>query len=52
MLVEKVMLENVSFDLVEKFWKTEEEVCTEVERVLKIVEDFHNKISASKNIEE
>ena len=45
--IEKVMLEHISFDLVEHMQKIEEEVHREKEKLLKIVEDFHTKVSAS-----
>ena len=51
-LVEKIMPEHVSSDLVEQMWKTEEEVLIEAERVVKIVEYFQNKINASQNMEQ
>ena len=41
------MLKHVSFDLVEQMWKTKEEVCIETEKLVKIMEDFQNKINAS-----
>ena len=50
--IERVMLKHVSFDLVEKMHKTEEEVRTEVDKLLKIVENFQNKISASQYMEQ
>ena len=49
--MEKVMSEHVNSDLVEQMHKIEEEVHTEVEKVVKIIEYFHNKISASHNME-
>ena len=50
--IRKVMPEHLGFDLVEQLKKTEEEVGIEAERVVKIMEDFHSKINANKNIEE
>ena len=50
--VEKVTLEHVSFDLVEQLKNTEEEVWMEVEKVAKIMEDFHSKDDTSKEMEE
>ena len=44
-LVEKIMLENVSSDLVEQLQKIEEEMWLEAERVVKILEDFHSGTS-------
>ena len=41
------MPKHVGADLVEKMKKKEEEVRTDVEKVVKIIEYFHNKISAS-----
>ena len=51
-LVERNMLEHISFDLVEHTYKVEEEVCAEKEKLMKIMEDFQNKIRASKFMEQ
>ena len=51
-LVEKVMPEHVSFDLLEHMQKTKEEVRTEAEKLVKLVEDFHNKISTRMYMEQ
>ena len=45
--IEKDKLEHVSFNLVEHMQKVEEEVRAEKEKLMKIVEDFHNKICAN-----
>ena len=50
-IVEKVMPEHVSSDLVEHMQKIEEEVCTETKKVVKIMEYFRNKINATHQIE-
>ena len=50
--VEKFMPEHVIFELVEQMRNKEEEVRTEVEKVVKIVEGFQNKISASHYMEQ
>ena len=49
--VESNMLEHFSSDLVEHMQKVEEEVCTEKEKLLKILEDFQNKLRASQFME-
>ena len=45
--VERVMSEHISSDLVDHMQKIEDEVHAEIEKLAKIMEDFHNKISAS-----
>ena len=49
--VESNMLEHVTFDLVEHMQKVEEEVRTSKEKLLKILEDFQNKLCASQFME-
>ena len=46
------MWKHVSFDLVEHMQKVEEEVRKEKEKLLKIMEDFQNKIRASQFMEQ
>ena len=48
--VERDILEHVCFDLVEHMHKIEE-VHAETEKLVKIMEDFHNKISTSQFME-
>ena len=45
--IERNMSEHVSYDLVEHMQKIEEEVCAEIEKLVKIVEDFQTKINIS-----
>ena len=49
--IESNMWENVSSDLVEHMQKIEEEVHVEKNKLLKIVEDFQTKLSASQFME-
>ena len=49
--IEKFMPEHISSNLVEHMQKIEEEVRIETEKLVKIIEDFQNKINASKFME-
>ena len=46
------MPKHVNYDLVEHMQKREEEVRMETKKLVKIVEDFQNKISASHFMEQ
>ena len=49
--VESNMLEHFRFNLVEHMQKVEEEVRTKKEKLLKILEDFQNKLRTSQFME-